>query len=39
MKICINCKNKLEDEANFCTYCGGSEFMPDEGTAQGTEEA
>lgn len=33
MKICVICKNKLEDEARFCSNCGGNEFMPDENAA------
>ena len=38
MKICVNCKNKLEDDAKFCSNCGGNEFMPDEDIAPRTEE-
>ena len=25
MKYCINCGNKLEDEAAFCAYCGAKQ--------------
>jgi len=28
MKLCIECKTILEDNASFCTECGCKEFMP-----------